>query len=142
MYYTGGRVNEIIQLKKSDIVNKKLTFRAETTKRKKERFVIIPNVFLKVLKEYMSSLTDDDVLFKLTSQRVWQLSKQYTKKAGINKDIHPHSFRHTYATELYHNTGDLKLVQELLGHSDIASTSIYAHVSEEKKAEEINKAFK
>ncbi|MEK6879879.1 MAG: tyrosine-type recombinase/integrase [Nanoarchaeota archaeon] len=141
MMNTGGRVNEIIQITKKDIIGNKLKFRAEITKRKKERVVIIPKSLLPILKMYTNNMGSEDKLFPYTKQRVWQLTKEYIEKAGIKKNISPHCFRHSYATELYLSTGDLKLIQDLLGHDNISSTAIYSHVSDKKKEEEINKIF-
>lgn len=146
MYYSGGRVNEIINLRKKDIkLNEKLiVFRAETTKRKIERDVDVPDILIQPLKTYFREIKidEDERLFNITKQRVWQLTKEYCKKAGIDKKISPHSFRHSYGTELYNSTGDLKLVQELLGHANMSTTSIYAHVNKKYRRENVNEVFK
>ena len=67
--------------------------------------------------------------------------KLYVKKAGLDESIHPHTFRHTYATKVYETMGDLKIVQDLLGHKNLATTSIYAHTSDAQKRAAINKVF-
>ena len=144
LYYIGPRVNELINTTKDDIKikDKMVILRAEITKRKKERHVVIPEIFIESLKAYIRKIpNENDKLFDLSKQRVWQLCDIYAKKAGIKKHIHPHTFRHTYATEIYNATGDLKLVQELLGHKSMSTTSIYAHISKEYKNENVNKAF-
>jgi len=65
---------------------------------------------------------------KLTSQRIWQLIKQYAARAGISSNVYPHLMRHSFATHLLGGGADLRVIQELLGHADIATTQIYTHV--------------
>ncbi|MFW5794138.1 MAG: tyrosine-type recombinase/integrase [Bacillota bacterium] len=144
MYFIGPRVNELIQLQKKDIlINKKIVhLNADITKRKKERIVSIPDKFVSSLREYISKLNPDDKLFDYTKQRVWQIIKKASKNANIKKDIHPHTLRHTYGTTVYENTNDIRLTQELMGHKNMATTSIYTHLSDKYKKKGVNKAFK
>lgn len=65
---------------------------------------------------------------KLTPQRVWQLIKQYAARAGIESNVYPHLLRHSFATHLLGGGADLRIIQEMLGHADIATTQIYTHV--------------
>lgn len=67
---------------------------------------------------------------KLTPQRLWQLIKQYAARLGMDTNIYPHLFRHSFATHLLGNGADLRIIQELLGHADIATTQIYTHVDQ------------
>lgn len=143
IYYLGCRVNEAINIKKPDVRFKEgiVILRAETTKRKKERQQPIPNKFSKPLLQYCSMIGDDAILFPITKQRVWQIIKDYTKEAGIQKNVHPHTLRHTYATRIYEEKKDIRLVQELLGHENPSTTAIYMHLDSKAKKKGVDGVF-
>lgn len=137
LYATGIRVSELISLKISD-VNMQMGF-ILCRDTNKERVIPFGNkarsALLKYLEYARAELMPDalnDILFAncsgqpMSRQGFWKLIKYYTKKAGITADITPHTLRHSFAAHLVENGADLKSVQEMLGHSDISTTQIYA----------------
>ena len=137
LYATGIRVSELISLKNTD-VNLKLDY-ITCTDSKKERVVPFGNTAHNAIVRYLEEARDKlasgeqcDSLFvncsgvEMSRQGFWKLIKYYTKKAGIEADITPHTLRHSFAAHLVGNGADLKSVQEMLGHSDISTTQIYA----------------
>jgi integrase/recombinase XerD len=77
---------------------------------------------------------------KLTTARVWQIVKERAKMAGIESNVYPHLLRHSFATHLLGNGADLRVIQELLGHADIATTQIYTHV-DQKHLRDVHRRF-
>lgn len=137
LYATGIRVTELISLKLSDL-NMKMGF-IVCGEGARARAVPFGSKAKAALKNYLehsrnSLLTDsdEDHLFlncsgkPMSRQGFWKLVKYYSKKAGIRSDITPHTLRHSFAAHLIENGADLKSVQEMLGHSDISTTQIYA----------------
>lgn len=137
LYATGIRVTELISLKVSD-VNLKLGF-IVCRDSNKERVVPFGKEAKTALLRYLESARgtlvaneEEDTLFvnysgkPMSRQGFWKLIKYYTKKAGIEEDITPHTLRHSFAAHLVENGADLRSVQEMLGHSDISTTQIYA----------------
>lgn len=146
LYATGIRVSELISLDVSD-VNEEMGF-IRCRNAHKER--IIPmgttacaalSAYLKEARNAMIHSDDESALFvntnggRLTRQGFWKIIKQYKNQAKISMDITPHTLRHSFATHLVENGADLHAIQEMLGHSDISSTQIYAQLANSKLKE-------
>ena len=144
LYATGLRISELINLKFNDIDLDNCFLRVEG-KGSKERIVPLSDIAIKYLRlylnKYRSLILEDknsDYLFisnaknKITRQGFFKIIKQQAKRVGLNKEISPHVLRHSFATHLLHHGADLRIIQELLGHSDIATTQIYTHLVNEK----------
>lgn len=142
MYATGIRVSELITLKIADI-HLTMGFIRCMGKGSKERIIPIGKSATVALEQYLDKgrpklLTKkhrDDSLFLnhhgkgLTRQGFWKILKSLAKEAGIEKELTPHTMRHSFATHLLENGADLRAVQEMLGHADISTTQIYTHVT-------------
>ncbi|WP_187160231.1 site-specific tyrosine recombinase XerD [uncultured Lactobacillus sp.] len=144
LYATGIRVSELINLKFTDL-HEELKLVKVFGKGSKERLIPISEVALSWIDSYKEKVRDPlilkigkntDFIFinsrggSLTRQAVWQIIKHYCKMAGIQKNVTPHTLRHTFATHLLENGADLRVVQEILGHSDISTTQIYTNLSQ------------
>ncbi|MBD5431004.1 site-specific tyrosine recombinase XerD [Lactobacillus agrestimuris] len=144
LYATGMRVSELINLKLENI-HDDLRLIKVFGKGSKERLIPISNVALEWINVYEEKVRDPLLLKKgksneylflnnrgtqLTRQAVWQIIKRYCLLAGIEKDVTPHTLRHTFATHLLENGADLRVVQEILGHSDISTTQIYTNLTQ------------
>lgn len=144
MYSAGLRVSELINLEKRSInfEEKLITLKG---KGNKERFVPLNYIALEYLNNYLSQNENNKVFSKskylfinkkdgkpLTRQYFFVELNKYAKRAGIDKKISPHTLRHSFATHLLENGADLRVVQELLGHSKIETTQIYTHLSTKK----------
>ena len=140
LYATGIRVTELITLKLSD-VNMPMNF-ILCRDRNKERIIPFGTEAKNALARYLDGTRDEmlenkasDVLFAncsgqpMSRQGFWKLIKYYAKKADIVADITPHTLRHSFAAHLVENGADLRSVQEMLGHSDISTTQIYANLN-------------
>lgn len=151
LYATGIRVTELITLKISD-VNLSVGF-ILCRDAHKERIIPFGKEAKKAMKEYIENvrgkmMEDDssDILFvncsgkAMSRQGFWKIVKFYAKRAGITSDITPHTLRHSFAAHLVENGADLKSVQEMLGHSDISTTHIYANINHNRLREVYAKA--
>lgn len=151
LYASGIRVSELIDLNIED-VSIEMGY-IKCLKADKERVIPIGSIALKVLTQYLNeargSFTinpNEKSLFlnvqgkKLTRQGFWKIIKAYTKEAKIDKQITPHTLRHSFAIHLIQNGADLKSVQEMLGHSDISTTQIYMQYSRNKLKDVYKKA--
>ncbi len=146
LYATGIRVSELINLDISD-VNVEMGF-IKCRNAHKERVIPVGAAACAALTDYLKEArnamihTDDETaLFvntnggRLTRQGFWKIIKQYKNQAKISMDITPHTLRHSFATHLVENGADLRAIQEMLGHSDISSTQIYAQLANSKLKE-------
>lgn len=140
MYASGLRVSELINLKINDIYRSDGILRI-FGKGAKERIVPIGssalkfiNIYLEKSRPYFNKPYSDDFVFLnfrgrcLSRMAVWNIITKYSKLASIKKDIHPHILRHSFATHLLEGGADIRIIQEMLGHSDISTTQIYTHI--------------
>ena len=147
LYATGVRVSELINLKLSQvnlnqgvlrIIGKgdreRLIPLGDEAQDWVKKFIDGPRVkiLLKRQTEYLFPTGRGD---RMTRQAFWHIIKRYAKKAGIGKKLSPHTVRHAFATHLLNNGADLRVVQLLLGHSDVSTTQIYTHVARERMKE-------
>lgn len=151
LYATGIRVSELINLNLDD-VNLSAEF-IRCTSHDKERIIPLYQTAVNALRDYIQDIRphlisseDEQALFvnmngeRMSRQGFWKIIKYYQEKAGIKKDITPHTLRHSFAVHLLENGADLRSIQEMLGHADISSTQIYTHVIKKQLKDVYNKA--
>ncbi len=158
LYATGIRVSELVNLKKRDLIKDDNVIKV-VGKGSKERIVPINDIALEWIERYDSSVRSklvynrsankktvaSDIVFlnfrggRLSRISVWRMLQKYSRDAGIRKQIHPHTLRHTFATHLLEGGADIRAVQEMLGHSDIGTTQIYLHLDRNHLREVIEK---
>ncbi len=142
LYSCGVRVSELVNIKLSDIdfSNKRILILG---KGNKERYVLYGNVCDTILKDYLNNSRNklnknSEYLLlnkfgnKITDRAIRMIIDDIVKKSSLKLNVSPHTLRHTFATHLLNEGADLKIVQELLGHENIATTGIYTHVSNER----------
>lgn len=152
LYSCGLRVSELVNLKLSDLFFDE-GFIKVTGKGDKQRFVPIGDKTIKYINTYKNEVRIHlnienehmDTLFlnrrgkQLTRAMIFTITKQLAEKIGLNKNISPHTFRHSFATHLLENGADLRAIQLMLGHESITTTEIYMHVDRRHLSEVINK---
>lgn len=154
LFSAGLRVSELASLNIQNINLKAQEF-SIIGKGSKMRVVFISDSAKKALEEYLKKRVDiDPALFirtnkigfqkeddlRLTPRSIQRIVKYYSQKAGIIKDVHPHTFRHSFATDLLANGADIRSVQAMLGHSSITTTQVYTHITNQK-LREVHKKF-
>lgn len=151
MYSCGLRVSELCGLKLDDMFFEGKYLKL-TGKGNKERIVPINDIALELLKKYMATSRcamvkskNSKELFlnfrgdKISRVGIWKIVKETMKKSGIEKNVYPHTLRHSFATHLIQRGADLRSVQRMLGHSDITTTEIYTHVDSGHLKKQIRK---
>lgn len=152
LYATGLRVSELVSLTMNSI-NWQVGFLVVMGKGSKERVVPIGKTAYDSVRRYVDEARPKlvkskttDVLFlnrfggAFTRQGLWKIIVHYAQKAGLQKNVHPHTFRHSFASHLLEGGADLRAVQVMLGHADISTTQIYTHVTKDR-LKEIHRKF-
>jgi integrase/recombinase XerD len=147
LYATGLRVSELVNLKHSQVNANQGVIRI-VGKGNRERLIPLGDESLRWLAEFAKGPRAEILLERqteymfptrrgdrMTRQAFWHIIKRYAQKAGVQKDLSPHTLRHAFATHLLNRGADLRVVQMLLGHSDLSTTQIYTHVARERLKE-------
>ncbi|MBV9299826.1 MAG: tyrosine recombinase [Verrucomicrobia bacterium] len=151
-YASGLRISEVAGARLENLNLQERLIRV-IGKGSKTRLVPIGRIACKAISQYLAGervrlvgpKTGNEVFLsrrgkKLTTQRIWQILKEIAAAAGLEINVYPHLLRHSFATHLLANGADLRIIQELLGHADIATTQIYTHV-EQSRLKSIHKQF-
>ncbi len=144
MYACGLRVSEAAGLNLEGFLDDQKILRV-TGKGERERIIPIGKTASSLLRRYINEIRpellknkNESTMFlsvrgrPLNRERIWAIVKEAAMLAGINKNIHPHTLRHSFASHLLENGADLRIIQEMLGHADISTTQIYTHVDEKR----------
>ncbi len=147
LYATGLRVSELVNLRHGQININQGVIRI-MGKGNRERLIPLGEEAMRWLTEFFNGARGEillerqtDYLFptrrgdRMTRQAFWHIIKRYARKSGISKELSPHTLRHAFATHLLNHGADLRVVQMLLGHSDLSTTQIYTHVARERLKE-------
>jgi integrase/recombinase XerD len=147
LYATGLRVSELVSLKHNQVNLNQGVIRV-VGKGNRERLIPLGDEAVSWVQQFTQGPRVEillerqtDYLFptrrgdRMTRQAFWHIIKRYSKKAGVDKELSPHTLRHAFATHLLNHGADLRVVQMLLGHSDLSTTQIYTHVARERLKE-------
>jgi integrase/recombinase XerD len=147
LYATGLRVSELVSLKLTQVNLNQGVIRV-LGKGNRERLIPLGEEAVRWLTAFINGPRNDilldrssDCMFptrrgdRMTRQAFWHIIKRYARKACVNRDLSPHTLRHAFATHLLNHGADLRVVQMLLGHSDLSTTQIYTHVARERMKE-------
>ncbi|MEW6774205.1 MAG: site-specific tyrosine recombinase/integron integrase [Bacteroidota bacterium] len=135
IYSAGLRVSEAIEMKVSDIDSKRMLIRVRQAKGKKDRYVMLSEKLLFLLREYYKEYKPKEYLFegqkgsKYSSRSIQSIFRQALKKANVQKKASVHTLRHSFATHLLESGTDIRVIQQLLGHSSIKTTQVYTQIS-------------
>jgi integrase/recombinase XerD len=135
LYGAGLRVSELVKLKMKDLDFDRNRIFVEQAKGKKDRYTLLPTTLKQILQKQKTLKKPDDYLFTnlegnhLTTRTIENIIKSAAEKAHIQKNVHPHTLRHSFATHLLENGTDIRYIQELLGHTKIETTQLYTHVA-------------
>jgi len=135
LYSSGLRVSELVNLKKSDMNFKENFGWVRRGKGNKDRIFTLSQNLSSKLQKYLENKEQEYVFSKskpLTTRNIQKIIQKAAKKAGIEKKVTPHTLRHSFATHLLESGIDIRLIQSLLGHSNLNTTQIYTHVSQEQ----------
>jgi integrase/recombinase XerD len=139
LYACGFRVSELVNLKTADLDFDEKIGHARQAKGRKDRIFNIPEFLVPVLQEQVKKQKEQEreYLFtgpkgKLSTRNIQKIVSKAAKRARIEKQISPHTLRHSFATHLLENGTDIRFIQKLLGHSDLSTTQLYTHVSNEQ----------
>jgi integrase/recombinase XerD len=144
LYATGLRVSELVNLKHNQVNLNQGVIRV-LGKGNRERLIPLGEEAVRWMNDFLKGPRNEilldratDYLFptrrgdRMTRQAFWHIIKRYARKAGVDKQLSPHTLRHAFATHLLNHGADLRVVQMLLGHSDLSTTQIYTHVARER----------
>ncbi len=144
LYATGLRVSELVSLKVTQVNVQQGVIRV-LGKGNRERLIPLGEEAVRWLQAFVAGPRGEilldrntDSLFptrrgdRMTRQAFWHIIKRYARKAGVDRELSPHTLRHAFATHLLNHGADLRVVQMLLGHSDLSTTQIYTHVARER----------
>jgi len=136
LYSCSLRVSELINLKWSHIDKSRMIINIVQAKGNKDRQVALNDILIKLLYEYHSEYKSKEYVLngqnslQYSDRSVGEVVKQLAKKAGVTKDVYTHLIRHTSATHMVENGTDINLIQKWLGHSNVKTTNIYLHISD------------
>jgi len=142
LYATGLRRAELARLKVSDVDSKRMVIHVRGGKGRKDRDVMLSPKLLEALREHWRGLQRKPSAWlfpgnrwhtgdtPITTKVVWDACQEAAQRAGLQKDVHPHTLRHCFATHLLEAGADLRMIQILLGHRDLKETTIYLHLSQ------------
>ena len=141
LYSTGLRVSELVNLKKQDINFSDLTGWVRKGKGNKDRLFAMSDSIAKDLQAYLAEREYQYVFSKdkpLTTRNIQKIIKQTSQRAGVQKKVTPHTLRHSFATHLLEQGTDIRVIQAMLGHSNLNTTQVYTHVSSDQIKKVVN----